>query len=793
MKKNYLLNSIAALLISIPLIYLIHILIPKYEGEIIIESKNNKFNISIDLDKDGKNEKIQFEIINGDNDLYCEVWSDKSLLGLWRKTSRLIKGTVQQADINQDNKDEILFFSIENDSIFGNALELEYINDQLEVNLIHRIFVLKIEEKEADLFSFKSMAVDLDEDGSPELIANINFGIKIRGIYSVNYAAKKAFICAPPYLMVTDFQVEKINATNQIIVSTYANGNIPQTRVKDAAILFGLDSTIADSYLSDCHSQVFILNNQLEIIAEPKVFGEMFSMQRPVYLKKTNQILSLQSGISETDTIEVLRLFDDQLNLLKENNVKFPYDKSLMTKYNAKILYPINVNNEERILFVANNDSILEVDIDSLTIRFFAYFPEVKSNAHIMSYDLDKDGINEILFSVDNGVYITRPDLSDGIFLPTEGKIDFKKQFRYTHPNDKQQGVKTISNRNHYLILYRFNSIWYLKWVFMTLSIVLALLMLFWLQKIQVKKLNEKNIQLENIVQQRTLEISLQKTLLEEKNTEILDSINYAKRIQNAILPPGRIVKEYLQQSFILYKPKDIVAGDFYWLEVTTPIPPPLEGAKGVVSNEEEQVIFFAAADCTGHGVPGAMVSVICNNGLNRSVREYHIKETGKILDKTREIVIQEFEKSDEEVKDGMDISICGLNLATKQLQWSGANNPLWLIRNGELIEYKPDKQPIGKFEHPEPFTTHIIDLIEGDTIYIFTDGFADQFGGEKGKKFMYKPFKNLLLEIQPLDMMKQKEVIEQTFEDWKSWKVDGEIIRETEQIDDVCIIGFRL
>jgi serine phosphatase RsbU (regulator of sigma subunit) len=167
-----------------------------------------------------------------------------------------------------------------------------------------------------------------------------------------------------------------------------------------------------------------------------------------------------------------------------------------------------------------------------------------------------------------------------------------------------------------------------------------------------------KNSQKQNVL------IAEQKLLVEHKNLEITQSIEYAKHIQTAILPPKRIVKEYLPNSFILYKPKDIVAGDFYWME-----------RKG-------DLVMFAAADCTGHGVPGAMVSVICNNGLNRSVKEFGIVESEKILDKAREIVVSEFEKSDEEVKDGMDISLCVLNTKTKQLKWSGANNPLWLIRS---------------------------------------------------------------------------------------------------------------
>ncbi len=210
---------------------------------------------------------------------------------------------------------------------------------------------------------------------------------------------------------------------------------------------------------------------------------------------------------------------------------------------------------------------------------------------------------------------------------------------------------------------------------------------------------------------------------IKEQYKEIQDSINYAKRIQGAILPSLRLVKQCLPQSFILYKPKDIVAGDFYWLE------------------QHQNKILFAAADCTGHGVPGAMVSVVCNHALNRSVKEYGLGEPAKILDKTREIVIKEFEKSEEEVNDGMDISLCAWNEKDKTLEWAGANNPLWIVRkNADVVEeIRPNKQPIGRYLNPQPFTNHEILLNTGDTVYVFTDGYQDQFGGSsengRGKK----------------------------------------------------------
>ncbi|MDF1673911.1 MAG: tetratricopeptide repeat protein [Vicingaceae bacterium] len=279
-----------------------------------------------------------------------------------------------------------------------------------------------------------------------------------------------------------------------------------------------------------------------------------------------------------------------------------------------------------------------------------------------------------------------------------------------------------------------------------------------------------------------------QKTIIEVAHKEIKDSITYAKRIQSAILPPAKLVKKYLNESFVLYKPKDVVAGDFYWLETisnelsTVGYQTEKEGNVNHFETHVSSVVLFAAADCTGHGVPGAMVSVVCNNALNRSVREHGLTDPGEILTKTREIVIAEFEKSEEEVKDGMDIALCSIE--GNKLQYAGAHNPLWIIRKGEIIETKANKQPIGQFDNPEPYITHSFNLEKGDSIYIFSDGYVDQFGGEKGKKFKARAFRELLLSVQDKTMEEQKAIIDEAFETWRG---------SLEQIDDVCVIGVRI
>ncbi|MBI2259038.1 MAG: tetratricopeptide repeat protein [Flavobacteriia bacterium] len=297
----------------------------------------------------------------------------------------------------------------------------------------------------------------------------------------------------------------------------------------------------------------------------------------------------------------------------------------------------------------------------------------------------------------------------------------YKKQFAYQYT--KQRELDQIENDKKLLIAKQKQI--YQKYISIIFGVSLFLLsiLIFFLYKRFKQNVRQKQI------------IEKQKELVEQKNIEITSSITYAKRIQSAIMPPEEIFKTNFPNSFIFYLPKDIVAGDFYWM----------------IENDES--IFIAVADCTGHGVPGALVSVVCHNALNRSVREFGLTDPGNILDKTRDLVIQEFQKSDNEVKDGMDISLVVFHKKSdinkdnqtfhQTILWAGANNPLWVLRNSsistltkELFEIKPDKQPIGKYIHSRPFTTHKINLEKGDEIYLFTDGFQDQFGGPDSLKF---------------------------------------------------------
>ena len=255
--------------------------------------------------------------------------------------------------------------------------------------------------------------------------------------------------------------------------------------------------------------------------------------------------------------------------------------------------------------------------------------------------------------------------------------------------------------------------------------------------------------------------------IIAEKNRDITDSINYAQKIQNSILPALNDFAKAFNDFGILYKPKDIVAGDFYFME------------------REGDFVYIAAADCTGHGVPGAMVSVICSNALSFAINEKSLLNTDEILNVVREIVVDKFQGSPDGIKDGMDVSLCRFNVKTNELEYSGANNAIYILNEaGDLEELKPDKQPIGQFDHAKPFASHTRQLNKGDLIYMFSDGYADQFGGEKGKKMKYKPFKEFLLSIRDKSLDKQMIELDNKFEEWR---------QDFEQVDDVCVIGVRV
>lgn len=305
----------------------------------------------------------------------------------------------------------------------------------------------------------------------------------------------------------------------------------------------------------------------------------------------------------------------------------------------------------------------------------------------------------------------------------------------------------------------------YLTWWFILSCVIAAGFIIFAYIKVRERALRRENRILEEKVQARTAEVVAQKEELAEKNKDITDSIRYAKRIQFAILPP----ESPFPDTFILFKPKDIVSGDFYWFTI--------------VDGRE----YIAAVDCTGHGVPGAFMSIIGHSSLNKIVNQYGILEPGKILDELNKEVVGTLHQRGEggDVNDGMDLSIIAYDTRHQRIEYAGAYNPMYLVRNGELIETKGDRQPIGRVSGAKMtnFTTQIVEVQKGDTIYLFSDGYADQFGGSKLKKFKSKNMKELLVKVAGEPMNVQRELLDRAIEEWRG---------NVEQIDDILVIGRR-
>lgn len=346
--------------------------------------------------------------------------------------------------------------------------------------------------------------------------------------------------------------------------------------------------------------------------------------------------------------------------------------------------------------------------------------------------------------------------------------------------NNLQEGTYTfrVEARNIYGQIseqasYTFTILppWYrTAWAYFLYVVALILLLLLGI-KISSKRLKAQNVRLEWIVKERTKEVSQKNIVLQRQKQEIQDSINYAQRIQQAILPLEDEMKKWIPKSFVLFRPKDIVSGDFYWFI------------------ERENKLVFICADCTGHGVPGAFMSMIGSDRLNNIVSENKITSPGEILSALNRAIKKSLKQDGQKkaTRDGMDAAVCTVDLSSNTLRYAGANRSLWIVdQKGEnLEEIKASKVAIaGLTPDDQVFEQHIVELTPGLKFYMTTDGYADQFGSEKNKKYMVKTLKNFITKNALLDFEEQKRLLEQELVNWMG---------EHDQVDDVCVVGFEL
>ncbi|MBC7864894.1 MAG: SpoIIE family protein phosphatase, partial [Bacteroidia bacterium] len=402
---------------------------------------------------------------------------------------------------------------------------------------------------------------------------------------------------------------------------------------------------------------------------------------------------------------------------------------------------------------VMSFEKVLEEPAEKIHLyqNLAVFFEETKDYEKAYLYkDLQMD-MNDSLFALDLTKQATELETKYAAEKKEKENELLSQKFELEH---QKVEVEHAQSMQHKIMLY----------------FSIPLVLFFILMAVILFRQNKVKQKANSLLNQKNLIIEEKSKIVEEQNKDITDSIRYAQRIQAAILPPDKLWYSILPDSFVLYRPKDILSGDFYWVE------------------ETEHHIFFAAADCTGHGVPGALMSVVNFNLLNKAALEKNIVKPDEILNAVNEWLTGSLHQTFQEstVKDGMDIAVCVIDKKTKQFHFAGANNPMYIIANGQIKIIAGDKFPVGAFieEQRRSFTNNVFPITGNETVYIFSDGYADQFGGPKGKKFKYKPFQEKILSIQNLTLQKQKHELLKTFEDWKG---------DLEQIDDVLVVGVKL
>ena len=457
------------------------------------------------------------------------------------------------------------------------------------------------------------------------------------------------------------------------------------------------------------------------------------------------------------DAIEYLK---SKIIECKKSNVFNSLDLALSFRNLAKVYLSI----EKPELAISNLDSSIHYSVLSGSLLDQKKSLNLKIQADIELY-LKDAALNDFK-KLNNLLDTIAKSSNERAIAEMQTKYDTEKKEKENELLKKEKQLSELENetrkkQTRYLAIG-------LSIAFILLIVILNRFMLTRKQKQKIEKQKEIIEEEKKAVEVQKQKTEEQKLIIEEKNHEIMASINYAKKIQTAVLKEEQHVSPTFPEHFILYIPKDVVSGDFYW------------------ALEKGDYIYITAADCTGHGVPGAFMSMLGISFLNEINNTEKVLSPAQILDDLRLRIIKELGQTGaiEGSKDGMDISMVRLNLKTNEIAWAGANNPLYIIKNNQLIEVRGDRQPVGYSYQQEPFTDHRLELKKGMVLYLFSDGFHDQFGGSKGKKYKTKQLKNKFLEIHKEPLLEQKNILHKEFLTWR-----GDI----EQIDDVCVIGLKL
>ncbi len=510
-------------------------------------------------------------------------------------------------------------------------------------------------------------------------------------------------------------------------------------------------SGIAYTYILEASCKQFLKrfdeasNDLKEAIVIQKEIGDQYGLQYSY-----SQLGLLFFNIKQYDLALEYQLLGKEISIETNNSQGIIASNSCIGEiYRAKRNYPKAIEYELEALKLADKLNALEVRKDALMMLSLIY-SEMKNFERAFEYQSKFIALKDSMQSE-----ATTKQLQE---LQTQ--YDSEKKQKEIELLTKNQEIQNERITRQRIVNYA---------VIAGLLLVMLLTFLTYKRYREKQKANELLGQQKIEILNKNQDLQSKNNLIEYQKKEITDSIEYAKTIQQAMLPNDSEIHEIFPQSFVLFKPKDIVSGDFYWFK------------------KIKNIHFVAAVDCTGHGVPGAFMSMIGSDKLNFAVQEKKLLQPSEILSELNNGVKAALKQNDTDSKsrDGMDIVLCAFDFKNKKLQYAGANRVLYKISNGEITEYVPTKSAIGGFTSENfEYKNNSIEYASGDIFYLFTDGYADQFGGNKGKKLMTKNFKQLLLSVANKSLLVQKEEIGKAFDDWKS---------DYEQIDDVLVIGVRV
>jgi len=696
----------------------------------VIEKYNSKF---IKIKEIGNDIISSLSIINEDDKEVLWIGSEKGLIELKNdKFSLLLKDVIVESFLQSANKN-IVYLGTQNGLVIAQRQNNQWVFDKIN--------------------GFKVFINSLAEDNKGLCwIGTRNNGVYL---YDVNNKNLTHYTTKNGLPTLNDIYLFKVN--NEILFAT-----------------------VAGIYYFDKANQKFLPYDKFgHRITENKrkVIFAASGYNNQVWLNIDNRLFLLKPHYNEyfIDSISFNKLPEMTIYSLytEPNGMCWIATSEGIFSYNPTnhftlkkplcILRQVKINSIDSILYGGYNDLnhakiVLPYKYNNLMFSFASpFFVDEKQNEY--SYILE--GFDEQWSNwrkESKAIYTNIP----------EGKYVFKVKSRNIYLQESDVFVFEFEIRPPW-----YRTIWaYISYFILGIVLVITII------KLYTRKLEADKIRLEKIVEERTAEIVKQKNeieeknkVIEQKNKDITDSIYYAKRIQDSILPPIESANNAGVEIGVYFKPKDIVSGDFYFIR----------------NIKHANILIVAAADCTGHGVPGAFMSMLGSSLLNEIITKPEINHTDLVLNELRNGIIQALnqEGKETETKDGMDIALVAYDYKNNIVEFSGANNPLYFIRNNELIEYKADKMPVGLYERKqEPFSRTEISVEKGDVLYIFSDGFADQFGGPNGKKYMYKRFKEFLLSIHHLPMSEQASLLEKEILEWRG---------ELEQIDDHIVIGIRI